>query len=246
MVLAISGPRRVPRTTTGRTSNVGRAERWASVLAGSALAVYGLDRRDAGGTILALLGAALVHRGATARCPVYSAFSVSTAGEDIGLDDSDAPTSRAAAFRASDAVKIERSILVNRSPSELYALWKDPLNLPQFMDWLEEVHPIDGRHARWKARGPAGTSIEWVAEVINEVPDSLIAWKSVANPDIKNAGSVHFRRQAGSEATEVRLVFEWVPPGGRAGMAVAKLLGNDPANRIAAGLKKFKRLAERR
>ncbi|MBA3889658.1 MAG: DUF2892 domain-containing protein [Gemmatimonadaceae bacterium] len=243
MTLAISGPRRVPRTTAGRPANVGRPERWASVLAGSALAVYGLDRRDAGGTILALLGAALVHRGATARCPLYTALSVSTADDADG--DGSTPTSPAAAFRASDAVKVERSITVNRAPAELYALWKDPLNLPRFMTWLEEVHPIDGRRARWKAKGPAGTSIEWVAEVINEVPDSLIAWKSVANPDIKNAGSVHFRRQRGTNATEVRLVFEWVPPGGRAGMAVAKLLGSNPANRIADGLKKFKRLAER-
>jgi uncharacterized membrane protein len=245
MALAISGPRRVPRTRH-RPANVGRSERWASVLAGSALAAYGLGRRDAGGTAVALLGAALVYRGATARCPVYTALSVSTAGDAHSQVDEDIPTSRAAVFRASDAVKIERSIVVNRPPAELYALWKDPLNLPQFMDWLEEVHPIDGRHARWKARGPAGTSIEWVAEVINEVPDSLIAWKSVANPDIKNAGSVHFRRQTDGDGTEVRLVFEWVPPGGRAGMAVAKLLGNDPANRITAGLKKFKRLAERR
>lgn len=245
MALAISGPRRVPRTSS-RTANVGGSERWASVVAGSALAAYGLGRRDGGGTLMAIVGAALLYRGATARCPVYSALSVSTAGDADARDANGAPTSRAAAFRASDAVKIERSIVVNRSPAELYALWKDPLNLPQFMDWLEEVHPIDGRHARWKARGPAGTTIEWVAEVINEVPDSLIAWKSVANPDIKNAGSVHFRQQPGSDATEVRLVFEWVPPGGRAGMAVARLLGNDPANRIAAGLKKFKRLAERR
>lgn len=242
MALAISGPRRVPRTQD-RTPNVGQSERWASVLAGSALAAYGVGRRDGGGSVLALLGAALVYRGATARCPVYKALSVSTANEH--RHDDGAPTSRAAVFRASDAVKIERSIVVNRDAPELYALWKDPRNLPQFMDWLEEVHPIDGRHARWKARGPAGTTIEWVAEVINEVPDSLIAWKSVANPDIKNAGSVHFRRQPDGGATEVRLVFEWVPPGGRAGMAVARLLGNDPANRIAAGLKKFKRMAER-
>lgn len=244
MALAISGPRRVPRTRD-RSANVGRTERWASVLTGSALAVYGLDRRDSGGAVLALLGAALLYRGATARCPVYSALSVSTA-DDRHEGDGDAPTSRAAVFRASDAVKIERSIVVKRSPAELYALWKDPVNLPQFMDWLEQVHPIDGRHARWTARGPAGTSIEWIAEVINDVPHSLIAWKSVANPDIKNAGSVHFREQSDGGGTEVRLVFEWVPPGGRAGMAVARLLGSDPANRISAGLKKFKRLAERR
>lgn len=247
MALAISGPRRVPRVSTGRHAGAGRPERVASVLTGSALAVYGVDRRDAGGALLALVGAALVYHGVTARHSLYSVLSFDTAGDGGAQRDSESPTSRAAVFRASDAVKIERSIVVKRPPAALYALWKDPLNLPRFMDWLEEVHPIDGRHARWKAKGPAGSSIEWVAEVINEVPESLIAWKSVANPDIKNAGSVHFRRQPGrDDTTEVRLVFEWVPPGGRAGMAVARLLGSDPANRIADGLKKFKRLAERR
>src|SRR5690606_13553112 len=148
----------VPRTTRSTHPNVGRAERWISVLAGSALAVYGLDRRDKGGAALALLGAALLHRGATASCPLYTALSVSTADADHDADD-DAPMSRSAVFRASDAVKVERSIVVDRSPAELYALWKDPHNLPRFMTWLEEVHPIDGRRARWKARGPAGTSI---------------------------------------------------------------------------------------
>ena len=242
MVLAVSGPRRVPHDASGRP-NVGRAERWMSVLAGSALAAYGLDRRDRGGGLLALAGAVLVYRGVTARCPVYSALSVSSA--DDQAPDHGEPVSRAAVFRASDAVKVERSITVDADPARLYALWKDPVNLPRFMDWLEEVHPIDGRHARWRARGPAGMTIEWVAEVINEVPDSLIAWKSVENPDIKNAGSVHFRPRPDGGGTEVRLVFEWVPPGGRAGMAVAKLLGNDPANRIAEGLEKFKAFAER-
>lgn len=245
MALAITGPRRVPRTRA-RHDNVGSAERWISVLAGSALAIYGLDRRDRGGAALALLGAALVHRGATARCPIYASLSLSTAGDADDTGGDDQPTSRAAVFRASDAVKVERSVLVDRPAAELYALWKDPSNLPRFMDWLEEVHPIDGRHARWRAKGPAGTSIEWIAEVFNEVPNALIAWKSVANPDIKNAGSVHFRPAGDAGATEVRLVFEWVPPGGRAGMAVARLLGSDPANRIADGLQNFKEFAESR
>lgn len=246
MVLATSGPQRVPQRTTPQDDTV-RADRWVSVLAGSALAVYGLERRDRGGVLLALLGAALVHRGVTAR-PVFRALTTRHAAAESYGDDAhgDAPTSRAAAFRASDAVKVERSITVNRDASELYTLWKNPENLPRFMDWLEDVHTIDGRHARWRAKGPAGTSIEWIAEVINEVPNSLIAWKSVANPDIKNAGSVHFRASAAGSGTEVRLIFEWVPPGGRAGMAVAKLLGSDPANRIAEGLEKFKTFAEQR
>lgn len=251
MVLAVAGPRRVPRETSTHEANVGRGERWASVLAGSALAVYGLDRRDAAGALLALAGAALVHRGATARCPVYSALGVSTADAShpasvrpgsTTVDES--PTSRAAVFRASDAVKIERSIAVNRAPEELYAIWRNPENLPRFMDWLERVEPIDTWHARWIARGPGGTRIEWVAEVINDVPNSLLAWKSVEEADIKNAGSVHFRRTSDGLGTEVRIVLEWLPPGGRAGMIVARLLGTAPDHRIQQGLERFKAFAE--
>lgn len=244
MVLAVAGPRRVPRDASDQGENVGRAERWMSVLAGSALTVYGLDRRDTTGALVALLGAALVHRGATARCPVYSTLGLSSAEGEGARPVGREPTSRAAVFRASDAVKIERSIAIDRAPDELYALWKDPANLPRFMDWLEAVDHIDARHARWTAKGPAGTSVSWVAEVINDVPGSLIAWKSVEEADIRNAGSVHFRRTEDGLGTEVRLVFEWLPPGGRAGMIVAKLLGSAPERRIEHGLAKFKELAE--
>jgi uncharacterized membrane protein len=246
MVLAVAGPRRVPREASAPRENVGRAERWISVLAGSALTVYGLDRRDTPGALAALLGAALIHRGATARCPVYSTLGVSSAGHPGAEEPAHEPTSRAAVFRASDAVKVERSIAIARPPEELYALWKDPSNLPRFMDWLERVEQIDARHARWTAKGPAGANITWVAEVINDVPNSLIAWKSVEDADIRNAGSVHFRRTEDGLGTEVRLVFEWLPPGGRAGMIVARLLGGAPDRRIEEGLAKLKELAEGR
>lgn len=245
MALAIAGPRRVPRDVADGADNVGNAERWVSVLAGSALAVYGLDRRDPAGGLLGLLGALFVYRGATARCPVYSALGVSTAApprKDRAMRHE--PTSRAAIFRASDAVKIERSIAVNSTPDRLYALWKDPVNLPRFMDWIERVEPIDVRHARWTARGPAGTSISWVAEVINDVPNSLMAWKSVDDADIRNAGSVHFRPTADGLGTEVTLIVEWLPPGGKAGMIVARLLGAAPDHRVKEGLEKFKAMAE--
>lgn len=245
MVHVTSGPRRVPEAHRTSGENVGRAERWFSVLGGSALAVYGLDRRDSTGALLALAGALLIHRGATARCPVYRALGVNTA-DDAHTRNADAarPRSRAAAFRASDAVKVERTVTVNRPPAELYALWTNPDNLPRFMDWLEKVESIGERRARWRARGPGGKSIEWVAEIVNDVPDSLIAWKSVDDADIRNAGSVHFRPSAAGPGTDVTLVFEWVPPAGKAGLLGAKLLGSDPDARIREGLDRFKALAE--
>src|SRR6266567_2153560 len=34
--------------------------------------------------------------------------------------------------------------------------------------------------SHWRAKGPAGTIVEWDAEVFNEVPPKLIAWRSNA------------------------------------------------------------------
>lgn len=60
--------------------NVGDAERWASVAGGTALVAAGLRRRSPVGALLALAGAALIHRGATGHCLAYAALGRDTAG----------------------------------------------------------------------------------------------------------------------------------------------------------------------
>ena len=56
--------------------NMGKAERWASVLGGAALAAWALKKRSKGALGLALAGAPLLFRGATGHCPVYGAMGV--------------------------------------------------------------------------------------------------------------------------------------------------------------------------
>lgn len=58
--------------------NVAEIERWVSVVAGSAIAAYGLKRRTLAGIVAAGVGGALVWRGATGRCPVYEMLGIST------------------------------------------------------------------------------------------------------------------------------------------------------------------------
>lgn len=60
--------------------NVGKIERWASMIGGGALLAYALKSYplSKGSTALALGGAALLFRGATGRCPVYNALGVDT------------------------------------------------------------------------------------------------------------------------------------------------------------------------
>ena len=61
--------------------NVGETERWASGIAGGALALYGLaGRRSLFGGLLAALGGTLLYRGITGHCPLYGALGVDTRG----------------------------------------------------------------------------------------------------------------------------------------------------------------------
>lgn len=243
MTVMTSGPRRVPADHAGDDANVGSTERWVSIAAGSALVVRGIARRDAGGALLALLGAVLVHRGATAHCPLYAALGVDTAHpEDTG------PAlvrmhAEGAVLQASDAARVERSVTIARPAAELYAFWKQPANLPRIFEFLESVTTLDATHARWRATPIAGVPIEWTAEVIVDVPDERIAWKS-GDSRIPNAGSVSFRPAPGDRGTEVRLVLEWLPPAGRAGQLAARLVGRDPDRHVREGLRRFKQLVE--
>ena len=62
-------------------ANVGETERWASGIAGGALALYGLaGRRSLFGGLLAALGGTLLYRGITGHCPMYGALGVDTRG----------------------------------------------------------------------------------------------------------------------------------------------------------------------
>jgi hypothetical protein len=58
--------------------NVGKAERWASVLGGAALAALALRSRNrkAGLGVAALTGLPLLLRGATGHCPVYQKMGI--------------------------------------------------------------------------------------------------------------------------------------------------------------------------
>jgi uncharacterized membrane protein len=230
-------------STTRHLPNVAKGERFASVLGGAALAAYGARRRGLPGALLALVGGALVRRGVTGHCDVYQALGVSTAnpGEAIGLERQHGD---AAVLDAAKAIKVERTVTVGRPADELYRFWRSFENLPRVMDHLESVTVLDDRRSHWKAKAPAGTTVEWDAEIHNEVPNELIAWRSVNEASVPNAGSVHFRPAPGGRGTEVKVVLEYQPPAGKVGALVARLFGEEPDVQVREDLRRFKMMME--
>ena len=229
--------------------NVNRLERVASVLGGGALALYGARRKDVTGVLLGVLGGVLVQRGASGHCPLYSALGATSAGDgEKLLDGEDARPKqqhgRAAVLDASKAERIEHSVTIAREPAELFAFWRNFENLPRIMGHLESVTVLDAKRSHWKAKAPAGMTVEWDAVVHHEIPNELIAWKSAEDASVPNAGSVHFRSAPGGRGTELRVILEYEPPAGKVGVAIAKLFGEEPDVQVREDLRRFKHTME--
>jgi uncharacterized membrane protein len=218
--------------------NVAQSERVISTVAGGALALAGLKMRSLPGVLLAAVGGGLVYRGATGHCHAYEALGINTAEDRYG------PAAPEDYFER--GIHVDVSMTVERTPWDLYQFWRNFENLPRFMEHLESVTVIDDKRSHWVAKAPAiaGGKVEWDAEVINDEPNALIAWRSLENANVDNAGSVRFVPGPEGRGTEVRVVIDYIPPGGRFGKWVAKLFGEEPSQQIREDLRRFKRLME--
>jgi uncharacterized membrane protein len=220
--------------TTGNANifNVGDAERLISGLSGAALIAKGLARRHWEGLALAALGGALTYRAVTGHCHLYEALGISTAGKGrLGQ-------------HVHNGVKVQKTYTVNRSPEDCYRYWRNFENLPRFMEHLESVTVEESGRSRWVAKGPLGSHVKWEAEIINDIPNELIAWRSLEGSDIDHAGSVQFRRAPGGRGTEVRVELNYEPPAGQIGASIARLLGEEPHRQIKEDLRHFKQIME--
>ncbi|HBB95007.1 MAG TPA: cyclase [Blastocatellia bacterium] len=141
-------------------------------------------------------------------------------------------------------VHIETSIAIDKSPEELYAFWRDFENLPLFMKNLESVIELDERKSHWMAKGVGAARVEWDAEIYNETENELIAWRSLENADVVNAGSVRFQKAPTGHGTYVRVTVNYNPPAGKLGATVAQLLGGEPTQLIKEDLRRLKQMME--
>jgi uncharacterized membrane protein len=214
------------------TANVGETERLISLVGGSAIFLYGWTRGTLPGLAIAAIGGALVYRGVTGNCQMYRAMGVSTNRDE----------NTAIGVPAQYGFKFEKSFTINRPAEELYYQWRRFENLPRIMRHLQSVEEIGGGRSRWTVHGPLGVPVSWEAEVINEDPGRMIAWRSLPGSEVDTAGSVHFDEHGG--ATLVRVSLKYNPPGGQIGASIARLLGSGAEQEIEDDMRRFKQTME--
>jgi uncharacterized membrane protein len=146
--------------------------------------------------------------------------------------------------RTRAAAELTAAVTVAKSPREAYDLWRRLDNLPSFMAHLDEVRTTGRDTSHWRATAPFGQSVEWDAQITDDVPGERIAWRSADGADIDNSGDVRFRPAPGGRGTEIHLRLRYAMPAGRIGAALARYFGEDPHQQLDDDLRRFKQVAE--
>jgi uncharacterized membrane protein len=141
------------------------------------------------------------------------------------------------------AIEVRRAVTIDRPREQVYAFWRDFENLPRFMEHLVSVEVLDDKRSHWKARAPDGATVEWDAEIIEDRPNELVAWRSLDRADVPNTGTVRFLPSPHG-GTEVRVELRYEVPGGRLAATVGKLLGKVPGIQVANDLRRLKQVLE--
>jgi uncharacterized membrane protein len=124
---------------------------------------------------------------------------------------------------------------------QVYAYWRDVSHFPSFMPDVKEVHVTGPTTSHWVVTGPFGKTVEWDAEITEDIPNQRIAWRSVGDADVDNAGAVRFDDRGARTAIEVSL--EYNPPAGKAGELVAELF-KDPDGQVKRAAESFRKVVQ--
>jgi uncharacterized membrane protein len=139
---------------------------------------------------------------------------------------------------------IGRTVTINAPRQALYAFWRDFRNLPLFMENIESVHVFDERRSHWVVKGPADSTVEWDAVIVEDVPGESIAWSTTDEAEVPNSGRIEFHDTTNGRGTQVTVNIVYDPPVGKLGKAVAKLFGREPTIQARQDLRRFKQLME--
>ena len=201
-------------------TNWSPATRLLSSVGGSLLTLYGLTRKGVAKPVLSTAGLVLTARGMT------NLDTRSLLGLGMG----------------ENAIRVNKAINIFAPIDEVYQFWRNFENFPLFMSHVKEITTRDDV-SNWRVEGPAGTTAEFQARVIQDVPNELISWQTLPDSQVQSAGFVRFDENRDG-STRVTVQMNYVPPAGAVGHAVAQFFGVDPRQAMNEDLIRLKTLLE--
>jgi uncharacterized membrane protein len=177
--------------------------------------------------LAALAGGALLHRGLTGHCYLYSTLGIDTAQP-----------------HAVPGYRAEGQVVIDRSCADVYRAWRNLAGLPSIMSNLVLVSEIGNGRSHWIAKGPIGSTVQWDAEIINERENEIIAWRSLPGSQVAMAGSVRCEPTDDGKGTVLHVQMLYNPPAGKPGATLAEMLGRGLQEQLDEDLGRFKQTME--
>ncbi|MFN2519472.1 MAG: SRPBCC family protein [Candidatus Limnocylindria bacterium] len=133
---------------------------------------------------------------------------------------------------------IEKHVTVDVPLGAVYDQWTQFEDFPQFMDGVKEVRQQGDKRLHW-VTDVGGKKAEFDAEIVEQIPDQVIAWQSKVG--VKQSGRVVFAPDA--QGTRVTLKMEFEPRDALEGVG-SKLGVAD--RQVQGDLDRFKKFIEER
>jgi uncharacterized membrane protein len=191
---------------------------------------------------VALVGIATrIRRG---RLPLVVASALLAAHAGSGLPAR--PRTTRASLSGPAGRHLRSHITIAKPPQEVYRLWRNPTRLNEALPPRIHVEAVGPATTRWRLTSKDGetTLAEWTADLINDEPDHLLAWRTTSDGTVLSAGSVRFDPAPGDQGTEVRVHLHYAAPLGAVGAGLASLTPYNPALLLGRSLDHIKRHLE--
>lgn len=155
-------------------------------------------------------------------------------------DDAPARTRRV----SPDAALPGHTVTINRPRAEVYAFWREPSNLPRFLENVLLVDATEPERPVWRLGTPGEPPVDLAMTITEAREDALIAWRADGEAALAAEGYVRFRDAPAGRGTVVEALIDYRPTFGAAERGIARALGRDPVARVKRELRRFKMLLE--
>lgn len=135
---------------------------------------------------------------------------------------------------------VRTSALVQATPEECYALWRDLPGIPRWQEEMRDVRETGPRTSHWVMQ-VNGKTVEWDSEILQDEPGKRIAWRSTGG-DLQEAGEVIFDAAPGGRGTLVTVLQEF--GFGKLASAAATIAARNPKQAVIENVRHFKALVE--
>ena len=207
--------------------NVSERGRIISATAGTLLYVTSLSlKRNKIGNVLRYGALYLIYRGLSGNCPISAAIKKDSIQKHL------------------PAINVRTAFNINAPRKMVYDAWRDFEKLSHFLKHIKKIKVVDDMHSHWVLNTPGKFPVvEWDAEIIEQVSERELSWRSLPGSMIETAGKLNFSDIGNS--TQVNVLITYRPPAGYIGSIIAKYINPTFKKYVEEDILKFKNYIEK-